>query len=189
MLDFERLKALATPTGNVVKIACDGEVIWEKELFINQVPISINPDGTIYNGVGYKNNTRVRSGGAEAANEESVCSGFMPFKIGDTLRIYPTFDGGNVNNAINFADTNFTNLGQITDSGARYGICASGNKTFKTTVVDGVSTLTLTEEHYGSSDIAYIRVTHKNYMTNNGANLVVAVNQEIPENILGGGTE
>jgi len=184
MMDWENLKSLLTPEGNVVKVECDGEILWEKELFVNQVPLSIDTDGSIYNGIGYKNNYRVRSGGTEAANENSVCTGFMPFKKGQTLYISPPFDGGNTNNAINFIDKDFTNLGQITDSGACYGICTDGASIYKSAVINGVSVLTLGDK--ADSNIAYIRITHKNYVCNKGANLIVAINQKIPDYILGG---
>ena len=131
---------------------------------INQVPISINADGSIYNdGLGYKNNARIRSSGDElsyATEEEAyVCTGFIPFKKGDTIYIHPPFYGGNADNAINLCDSNFTNLGQFTDTHATYGVC-TGYSNYKATTENSITSFTLTDEHNGSDDVAYVRITH-----------------------------
>lgn len=152
----------------------------------NQVPISIDTDGNIYNnGLGYKDDYRVRSGGAEIENiGYSTCTGYIPFKKGDTLRILPAFTGGNTNNAINFFDEDFNCLGQSTDDSTYYGICttgtSSGESIYKTKLVDCASALTLTEEH--DSRIAYIRVTNNTFrdsLITTGAAMIVTVNEKI----------
>lgn len=141
----------------------------------NWVNYSTESDGvTIYNGgLGYKDGSRVRSGGTEASEASSVCTGFIPFKPGDTLRIYPPFEGGNTTNTINFSDANFNNLGQVTDSGSYYGICL-GKTFYKSTIIDGVSTLTYTNQF--DSQIQYIRVTQYNKHLNE---FVITINEEI----------
>lgn len=145
----------------------------------NWVLYSTNEDGNIYNnGLGYKTGTRIRSGGAEDATTAAICTGFIPFKIGDTLRIYPPFSGGNTENALNFYDGNFTNFGQQTDSGAQYGNCYGVN--YDSVVINGISTFTLTEEH--SADIRYVRVTH--FYNYNNAPRGSAVNQDVSNFII-----
>lgn len=145
---------------------------------------SMNVDGTTYNnGLGYKDGYRVRSGGEEASQSTAVCTGYIPFKKGDTLRIYPPFSGKNTENAINFVDANFTNLGQITDNGGgAYGICVGHYNLYRPTTVGGVSTLTFTEEH--DDNIAYVRVTHyktssgiANYGVKTGSEMIITVNE------------
>lgn len=181
MIDFATLQGLSIPEGVVTKIVSNGEMLWEKvKPLVNWARKSINADGTIYNdGLGYKNGYRVRSGGAETAGTDFVCTGFIPLKKGDTLRIYPPFSGSNTGNAINFSDENFTNLGQITDNGNTcYGICVGKYSDYKTQVINSVSTLTLDDRH--DSTIAYARVTHKSYDTKKGELFIVTVNQEIP---------
>lgn len=61
----------------------------EPEEMINQVPISTDTDGSIFNGVGYKDNTRLSSSGGVSgtAQNGSVTTGFIPFTPGSTIRI------------------------------------------------------------------------------------------------------
>lgn len=151
--------------------------------YTNQVPISINQDGTVYNVVGYKTGYRVRSGGAEAALVNGICTGFIPFEVGDTLRIYPAL--GTVYNTtacINFSDGSFTNLGQSNQSGSagvQYGICSGNTQYFVPTIIDGVSVLTLDPASPSASEIKYIRITHDVAECTVGANIIVTVNEEI----------
>lgn len=53
--------------------------------FTNQVPISIDTDGSIFNGMGYKENVRLSSSGgiSGSAQNGSVTTGFIPFPDGD----------------------------------------------------------------------------------------------------------
>lgn len=171
-MDIRTLKNMIIPEGSVKRILCGSTVLWERVTELkNWARCSINADGSIYNnGKGYKTGYRVRSGGAEGASDYCVCTGFIPFKSGETLCISPPFFGGNVDNAINFADANFNNLGQIVDAGTAYGICTSA---YKSSVVDGKSVLTLDDRH--SADIAYVRITHNTVTTNNGEDLVVTI--------------
>lgn len=77
---------LTIPEGQVRSIHSDESIIWEKH-YTNLVYSSINADGTIYNGgLGYKEGYRIRSGGAEA-EYNSVCTGFIPVKSGDVVRL------------------------------------------------------------------------------------------------------
>lgn len=187
-MDFSTVEAITIPDGDVTKIEVNGSIIWElveAPSYTNQVPISIDTDGNIYNGCGYKDGYRVRSGGAEAVQAYSAITGFIPVNIGDVIRIYPPFTGKNTQNIINFADSEFNNLGQITDSGIGYGICSGKVSLYKTSVVDGVSTLTLTSEH--GTNIKYIRVGNHigkdgdgNYsLINSGSEMIVTINEEI----------
>lgn len=175
-MNYSKTKEVKLRNLGVAKILLGTKVLWEKIKFVNQIPLSINADGTIYNGKGYKEDYRIRSGGLEVAQSSACCTGFIPLKNGDTLRIYPAFIGNNTDNAINFADSSFTNIGQITDSGSGYGICEGKVSTYKTSVVGGVSTLTLGSKHDGR--IAYVRVT--NFTKNVPAkDFIISVNQEI----------
>jgi len=88
MIDFSTAKAIKIPEGDVYKITCNGETLWESS-YLNMVPSSKASDGTtIYNGgLGYKNGYRIRSGGAEGVLASSAHTGFIPVKGGDTIRI------------------------------------------------------------------------------------------------------
>lgn len=174
---FSSIKNWAIPEGKVVKVESDGVVIWKEPSSLkNWVKYSTESDGkTIYNdGLGYKVGYRIRSGGAESASTYGVCIGFIPLKVGDVLSIYPAFTGRNTENTINFYDSSFSNLGQVTDSGSYSGIC---NSSYKTSVVNGVSTLTLNSSH--NSNIAYVRIGHYTSATSNGEDIIITVNQEI----------
>ena len=182
---FTNTKALTIPDGDVVKIECNGVVLWEKPSSEakNWVLYSTEADGkTIYNGgLGYKEKYRVRSGGEEATSDGGICTGYIPFKKGDTLYMIPAFYGKNTNNAINFYDSEFTCLGQFTASGATYGICNSGDKTTYLNALikfDNVTSFTLTDAHNSSDNIAYIRVTNDLSKANNNG-FIITINEEI----------
>lgn len=151
---------------------------YESFKYTNQVLTSINTDGSIYNdGLGYKVGYRVRSGGDETTCDNCICTGFIPFRKGDTIYIFPKFTGGNTDNTINFADENFTNLGQITSSGAGYGICTDDDPIYSSIEINGFTTLTFTNDF--DSRIAYIRVTNNKARCSNYSNFIITRNEEI----------
>ena len=60
-----------------------------KKSYTNQLPFATDIDGSIYNGKGYKDNTRLNSSGEvkDAAGIDIDTSGKIPAKAGDKLRI------------------------------------------------------------------------------------------------------
>ena len=58
-------------------------------VMVNQVPISTDTDGSIYNGTGYKDNARLSSSGSVSgtAQNGSVVTGFIPYTPHQTIRI------------------------------------------------------------------------------------------------------
>lgn len=54
--------------------------------YTNLVPTSIDTDGSIYNGIGYKDNCRLSSSGAVKAQESASVTGFMPYTHGSIVR-------------------------------------------------------------------------------------------------------
>ena len=183
--DFASYPRLEIPEGRVKKITrqSDGLVLWEAG-YINMVPLSINADGTIYNGTGYKNGCRVRSGGAEGEMANAACTGFIPVRGGDVVRIYGWTRysaSGNAANAINAADSAFTNLGQIGNS--NYGIFAGAYAAYNnSTIADGADGISTWVVPPASSGVAYIRVSGFGGDSSGGApgaRLIVTVNEEI----------
>lgn len=85
MIDFSKVQKLVIPEGVVTKIVAAGKTLWQAITFINQVPISTDTDGSIFNGVGYKENVRLSSSGgiSSSAQNGSVTTGFIPW-YGDT---------------------------------------------------------------------------------------------------------
>jgi hypothetical protein len=183
---FDGVKKITTPRGEVKKITrkSDGVVLF-KSGYTNLVPLSTEADGkTIYNGgLGYKNGCRIRSGGAETASSGASCTGFIPVKPNDVVRLsgYAVDTPSTVNNAINVSDENYNNLGQLASNAPNgYGIIqktwseynwsrAKGVKEEKT----GVWTWTVPPD----ASIAYIRITGDT--SNNGSKMIVTVNEEI----------
>lgn len=56
-MDFAKLKTLAIPEGKVKKIMVQEKVLWKRP-FVNQIPISTDTDGSIFNGTGYMKDAR-----------------------------------------------------------------------------------------------------------------------------------
>jgi hypothetical protein len=186
MIDFSTAKAIKIPEGDVYKIACNGETLWESS-YLNMVPRSTEADGTtIYNGgLGYKNGYRIRSGGAEGALTTSAHTGFIPVKGGDIIRI----SGGDFSSthshgsAMNVADSNFTNIGQFSMTSGNYGIFLSGYSNYAgSSVVQEKTGVWKWVVPPAASGVAYIRVSCNaaNGGNADGSKLIVTINQEIP---------
>lgn len=184
---FSNVKTVVIPEGKVKAInrTSDGLLLW-KGGYKNWVPFSTESDGkTIYNGgLGYKNGYRVRSGGAETAHNNAACTGFIPVKGGDVVRIsgWTRYtDSGNAANAINAANSSFTNIGQV--SNGNYGIFASGGGYAaydKSTIEDGANGISKWVVPPSASGVAYIRVSAYNpYDGAPGEKLIVTINEEI----------
>ena len=182
-LDFSQIKAVAIPEGDVIRIEVSGSVLWKKSPN-SCVPLSINADGSIYNGgLGYKNEYRIRSGGAEVSYKGSVCTGFIRVEPGDVIRLSGwDFSFSQAGNAINVANSAFENIGQFTSQPANYGIFESAYKSYAFSSV--------TEERSGvykwvvppaASGVAYIRITAYDYYNYGelGAKMIVTINEEI----------
>ena len=178
-MDFSQVKKITIPEGEVKQIAVGGTVIW-KGGPTNLVPLSTEADGkTIYNGKGYKDGYRIRSGGAEAAQNAATCCGFIPAVGGDEIGIggAVAFDGTTTANAINVYDSSHTNLGQVVENYANsgYGIFAGG------TISNWNKGVKRNGCYYwkvpSGQGIAYVRVTAR--MEGNGKNMIVTKNEEI----------
>lgn len=181
--DFSVYKRIEIPEGRVKQIAraSDGLVLW-KSGYINQIPLSINADGSIYNGgKGYKDGFRVRSGGEETGANNSRCTGYIKVNGGDVIRIAGCDVERITNtNAINVSDASFNNIGQVTPnfSVAGYGIFGLGGAYeaycwYSGKIENGVYEWIVPPIE---SNIAYIRVTG---CVQNKKDMVVTVNEEI----------
>lgn len=183
-MDFRTFKKLTIDGTKLKQLFVDGNQVW-KSGYKNWVRYSTEADGvTIYNGVGYKNGYRVRSGGAEQATSSGACIGFIPVKGGDVVRFSGWDFGVAANeNAINVADSNFTNIGQTARLGS-YGIFATG------AAYSAYNLSSVVVEKAGvykwivppaASGIAYIRVNgYFGYdVAVDGSKMIVTVNEEI----------
>jgi hypothetical protein len=71
---------------NPIVAGLDGETVnWSA--YTNVVPSSIDTEGEVFNGVGYKEGTRLNSSGTEASLARAICSGFIPYNNED-IRAY-----------------------------------------------------------------------------------------------------
>jgi len=196
-MNFANYKKIVIPEGAVRMITrkSDGVILWKSQ-YTNQVPISTESGGTIiYNGgLGYKEGYRVRSGGAEAEQTTAVCTGFIPYRQGDILRIYPKYAKLNNRSAFNFSDEGFNNLGQITSTSTRYGICvnstyaAQWQKVLTDICEETGNVTTLDISGIGNAgEIAYVRVTVPFDTTDpydagsvaSGTDIIITVNEEL----------
>ena len=97
---------ITSVTGNIVIIAT--AMVDTSTPYTNLVPASIDINGNIYNGIGYKTDYRLNSSGLEIAQKGSVVSGLIPYH-GEIIRAYGTTNGtvGNSGNYIVCYDSNF----------------------------------------------------------------------------------
>lgn len=149
--------------------------------YTNQVPLSINEDGTIYNsGLGYKNKTRVRSGGAEGSSNDAACTGYIPVKPGDIIRLKGwDMKLSATSNCINISDANFNNLGQWSAqySGGYGNLAGTGYATLEAMVEEGNGVYKWQIPPADFCETAYIRVSGST--GGSGLVMIVTVNEEI----------
>ena len=82
--------------------------------YTNQIPISVDTSGNIYNGTGYKDDMGISSAGVERTKTGNLATGFIPYNYGDTIRIdrFDTTAAGDKNNGgVFFYDESKTYLG------------------------------------------------------------------------------
>lgn len=91
-MNFSEVSALSISEGEVVKITCGDDVLWQKKAgYTNLLPLATDTDRTtIYNGIGYKSGVRLSSSGSVATLAGVCASGFIPAVVGDVLRIKNT---------------------------------------------------------------------------------------------------
>lgn len=86
----------STVSGNTVNIpSVSGNVVVNAvavAAYTNQIPISTDTDGSVFNGVGYRKGYRLNSSGNPSAQTPTYITGFISVRSGDTVR----FDGMNL---------------------------------------------------------------------------------------------
>lgn len=198
MIDFSRVKSIVIPEGEVVNIKSGGTVLWEKPVsYTNQVRNSIGSDGKPFNdGLGYWNGQELSgSSGAQRAGTNYTCTGFIPVKQGDTIRIkgcnwYST----KANNYIVAYTADFGHWGTTSSGGGHYynttnnpskAIIEDKNRQGSMDIQSDVSTIVIAQNRSFDSDgyenIAYIRISVRGDGSGkvDGADLIVTVNEEI----------
>lgn len=85
-MDFRTLKKLTIGGVELKQLFIDGVQVWKGVNYTNQIPISTDKDGSIYNGKGYKENTYDNNGNV-GSNSTTDLTGFIPCKAGDVIRV------------------------------------------------------------------------------------------------------
>lgn len=140
--------------------------------YTNQIPISTDSNGNIFNGAGYKTGYYLSSSGAEVSDGVHIVSGFIPVTKGDIIRIKDTqfdetltlclYPASRPNSGDNFGKT----MMAIRDGTAYGTLTVSNNEiTWDTSSIN----------YYFWENFAYLRVTV------NSSSAVVTVNEEITE--------
>ena len=153
--------------------------------YINQVPISIDTDGSVFNGVGYQEDLRLSSSGVTKSQAGSCVTGFIPAKNGDVIRVFGC-DWATTKSAMNYIcayDANFNFIGAkctlVSDS---LSLNDHVKSIFTDYSVDENLNITLTLQC--ADTIGYIRVSSRgDSSTNVGTfepeDMIITVNEEI----------
>lgn len=172
MIDFKNLKKLTIGGVELKQLFINGVQVWKAVSYTNQIPISTDKSGAIYNGKGFKENTWVNAG-----NEGSVsgknCTGFIPCKIGDVIRLKNIGFDNDSNNRLSFFKSDKSYIGQ-----------ANGNSTWYLNSVfkgekgsDGYYNKLTLADNAISTGCAFIRVSCNNIDSSS----IITVNQEITD--------
>lgn len=175
-MNFGDVKKIVISAGDVRKIEIGGVVVWSG--VNNLVSTSIDSDGSIYNGTGYKDGYRLSSSGGVSGTAVATAThtGFIKIKAGDIIRI--KVDGGFVEdgsgNYFNFYGTNFALVKADYPSYLSNGYYGTNE-----TLSDGSTLMTLTNYLSGLTEgnDYYLRVSLNPCK---GAALTITVNEEIP---------
>lgn len=191
-MDLSAYKAISINGVAMKKILIGGVEAWRRAI-VNLVPTSIDTDGSIFNGTGYKDGYRLSSSGGLSSQTYTTTTGFIPCKSTDVIRMgglsYKTISA--TYNYLAFYDANFTLLGSIniykessTSTGyaqVARGIMGINNGVKPPTEANGITTF---DNHYFKSDadkVAYFRINGQ-WETNSGKggkDLIITVNEEI----------
>lgn len=152
-------------TGNVV-ITATAE---KKVLYINQIPISTDASGNKLNDNGFLTNTYLgSSNGAESYNWDWECTGFIPCKAGDVVRLR--------NVAFSKTASSGSNRLAFYDSDRKFVKMYNAGETYvPQAVVDDNGNWTQFTVPTGIGNVAYMRLTCNGITTAS----IITVNQEI----------
>jgi hypothetical protein len=187
-MDLSAYKSIKIAGIELKKILIGGVVAWAKKTFTNQVPISTDTDGSIFNGVGYKENVRLSSSGgiSGSAQAGSVTTGFIPWGgDGDVIRIKGVeWLNAQPNHGGHYYIMFYNENKEKNGNSAYIESPASGLGHIMTITRDenGVETIVFNKD-YGTSNAFLQNVRAAKYfrMTayGKGANFVLTINEEI----------
>lgn len=148
---------------------------------VNQVPISTDTDGSIYNGTGYKDNARLSSSGGVSGTAQagSVVTGFIPYEYTDIIRMKGAeFVGATAKYTGHYYviayDSSKTKLFALDSSGL-----ANGNFPTITANYDSATGVTMFDLSKSTDNAIKNAKFFRINAYGKGADLIVTVNQEI----------
>lgn len=162
-----------------------GYMMTEKAVggYTNQIPISTDESGNIYNGKGYKDGYRFNSSNNEAANTGTFITGFIPVKVGDTVRLNGNYIDADNSLAASighlFFKSDKTMIGNRSDM-ASSEITGRNYSALEVNADGYVTSFTLNKEWTYFDDwaeLGYIRLN----LLGSGEGCIVTVNEEIVE--------
>lgn len=187
---------LASGTYTVKYEDADGKttLIGTLDACINQIPVSTDVDGSIYNGSGYKTASRCTSSGAvsaianTSAEKPPFVTGFIPCKQGDVIRlkncyIHAFYGDGESAIGVTHGDGAWGLRSCLYDSDKNFldafswGDLSENNATDKISHAQSGTEFYLTEFTVVYPDVSYIRLTLGTDST--PADAIVTVNQQI----------
>lgn len=143
--------------------------------YTNQVPLSVDASGAIYNGVGYKSGVSLNSSGAEIPSSGVAVSGYIPVKKGDIIRIKDTSQ----------ANFDMTLMMTLTADKAGTANCGKDIVAIRTNAVYGTITTNGNVVTWDTSGIGYYFWDNFAWLrvTTHSADAIVTVNEEITDTV------
>lgn len=177
MVDLFAMKKLSFDGIELKQLFVNGIQIWKRG-YTNRVPISIDTDGSIYNGVGYLNGYRLSSSGAIKGLAGSTVSGYIPVHGGDMVRIVG-IKWLNTEISLNYLcgyDANFNHIGALysMNGGQGYG-------TQIWTSIEDLGEMNVAIALESLPNLAYIRVSSATDFVQDGVSMIVTVNEPVTE--------
>lgn len=170
----------ATYEGKTATFTVTGVV---EKMYTNQVPISIDTDGSVFNGKGYIGATRLSSSGSTKDKEYCSTTGYIPASSGAVIRIKGV-SWVNKSASTNYVcayDSDFKFISAVNSEGYYGGGTVSGDSEVAIVTLpddNNIVHVRVSAVHEGT-DAGYSSVTDKT--EGPGSYLIVTVNEEIIE--------
>ncbi len=148
--------------------------------YTNQVPLSIDTDGSVFNGKGWIGTTRLSSSGTTKEGSYSSATGFISAKGGDVIRMHGVHFNSGSEYVIGY-DSSFAMVGYVVGSGTSNEFAAVTKDGILTTVTlganDNIAYVRVSLQHDGGVDPDYTSVADPT--EGPGSYMIVTVNEEI----------
>ena len=170
MMDFSGLKKLTIDGIELKQLFINGIQVWTGVSYTNQIPISTDASGNIYNGKGWKDNTWL-NGGNESTVSGRETTGFIPCKVGDVIRFQNVGFDNTATNRLTFYKSDKTYIANVIGS-STYVL----NTSFKGVKdADGFYTQLTISSRTETANCGFVRVSCDRI----DASSVITINQEI----------